>query len=293
MTLLVIIAVLPWVLSLLLGSGTSRIDRRLNPSTAVVLLPILSTVTAFSVAASAAALAAVLLASGEIVRVSLGVAVCGWILWRSVEVARHVRRVAVGASIASEFGTEARATGGIVVVETEVPDAFAVPSGGGAVVITTSLVEALSDNELRAVIEHERAHLRHRHSVWIQMCEIASYFDPILRPVTATVRHAAERQADESAAALGRQDTLSAVARTALLRAHLDRESRALASTGGDVVRRVQALSEPPHRRPDRGILAAGLVLILAFTVISTALFDVVQDVVAPEFGETPTSIFR
>ena len=87
MTLLVIIAVLPWVLSLLLGSGTSRIDRRLNPSTAVVLLPILSAVTAFSVAASAAALAAVLLASGEIVRVSLGVAVSGCILWRSAEVA--------------------------------------------------------------------------------------------------------------------------------------------------------------------------------------------------------------
>ncbi|CCQ14588.1 Peptidase M48, Ste24p [Rhodococcus sp. AW25M09] len=293
MNLLLIIAVLPWVMSVLLRSGAEHLDRLLNPSTAVVLLPILSMVTAFSVAASLAALAAVLLESAEIARVSVGVAISAWILWRSVQVARHVRRVAVGASIASEFGDEARATDGIVLVDTDVPDAFAVPSGGGAVVITTGLAEALSDSELRAVIEHERAHLRHRHSVWIQMCEIAARFDPILHPVPATVRHAAERQADESAAVLGRRDTLSAIARTALLRAHLDHGTRTLASTGGDVVRRVQALSEPPRHRPDRGILAAGLVLILAFVVISTALFDVVQDVVSPETGEAPTSVFR
>ena len=293
MTLLLVVAVLPWTLSLLLGFGADQLDRRLNPSTAVVLLPILSMVTAFSVAASMAALAAVLLASPEIAWLSVGIIICAWMFWRVVEVARHVRRVAVGASIASEFGDEARATGGIVVVDSDVPDAFAVPSGGGAVVITTGLAEALSDNELRAVVEHERAHLRHRHSVWIQMCEIAARLNPILRPVPSKVRHAAERQADESAASLGRRDTLSAIARTALLRKQLDHGTRTLASTGGDVVRRVQALSEPPRHRRDRGILAAGLVLILAFTVISTALFDVVQDVVAPETGEVATSIFR
>ncbi len=293
MTLLLIVAALPWALSLLLGFGAARIDRRLNPSTTVVLLPILSMVTAFAVAASLAALAAVLLASAQIVWVSLGIILCAFMFWRTVEVARHVRRVVVSTSIASEFGDEARATDGIVVVDSDDPDAFAVPSGGGAVVITTGLVEALSDNELRAVIEHERAHLRHRHSVWIQMCEIGALVDPILRPLSATVRHAAERQADESAAALGRRDTLSAIARTALLRAHLEHGARTLASTGGDVVRRVQALSEPPRHRPDRGILAAGLVLVLAFTVISVALFDVVQDVVVPEVGEAATSIFR
>ncbi|MDI9932737.1 M56 family metallopeptidase [Rhodococcus sp. IEGM 1354] len=293
MTLLLIVAVLPWALSLLLGFGADHIDRRLNPSTAVVLLPILSVVTAFSVLASLTALAAVFLTTGQAVWVALGIVICAWMIWRSVEVARHVRRVVASTSIASEFGDEARATGGIVVVDSDVPDAFAVPSGGGAVVITTGLAEALSDNELQAVIEHERAHLRHRHSVWIQMCEIAARVDPILGPLTATVRHAAERQADESAAALGRRDALSAIARTALLRNHLDHETRTLASTGGDVVRRVQALSEPPRNRPDRGILAAGLVVVLAFTVISVALFDVVQDVVAPEAGEVPTSIFR
>lgn len=293
MTLFLIVAGLPWVLSLLLRFGVDRLDRRLNPSTAVALLPILSVVTSFAVVASLAALAAVLLESGRIPWVMLGIVVCAWVVWRAVDAVRHGRRVVVGASIAAEFGDEARATGGIVVVDSDVPDAFAVPSGGGAVVITTGLADALSDNELRAVVEHERAHLRHRHSVWIQMCEIAARVDPILDPVTARVRHAAERQADESAAALGRRDTLSAIARTALLRAHLDRETRALASTGGDVVRRVQALGEPPRHRADRALLTAGLVLAVVFAVISAALFDVAQDVMAPETGEAATSVFR
>ena len=160
-------------------------------------------------------------------------------------------------------------------------------------VITTGLMKALSDRELRAVLEHERAHLRHRHSVWIQLCEIAVRFDPILGPLTATVRHAAERHADESAARLGRRETQTAIARIALLRTHLDHGTRTLASTGGDVVRRVQALGEPPQHRPDRAIVAGGLVLVIAFTAISAALFDVAQDVVAPETGEAATSIFR
>lgn len=293
MTLLLVVAALPWLLSIGLRFGSERIDRRLNPQTAVVLFPLLSVVTAFAVMSSMAALAAVLLASGEIAPVALGVGIAAWVLWRILEVTQHVRRVVVGSSIASEFGAEARESGGVVLVETDMPDAFAVPSGGGAVVITTGLAQALSDNELRAVIEHEHAHLRHRHSFWIQMCEIATQFDPILQPVTARVRHAAERHADESAAAHSRPDTLSAIARIALLRAHIERDPRTLAGTGGDVVRRVQALSEPPPPRQDRRVFAAGVLLILTFAVISVSLFDVVQDVIAPEAGEAATSIFR
>lgn len=293
MTLLLVVAALPWLLSIGLRFGSGHIDRRLNPQTAVVLFPLLSVVTAFAVLSSMAALAAVLLASGAIASVALGAGIALWILWRILEVTQHVRRVAVGSSIASEFGAQARESGGVVLVETDMPDAFAVPSGGGAVVITTGLAQALSDNELRAVIEHEHAHLRHRHSFWIQMCEIATQFDPILQPIAARVRHAAERHADESAAAHSRPDTLSAIARIALLRAHVERGPRTLAGTGGDVVRRVRALSEPPPSRQDRRVFAAGVILILTFAVISVSLFDVVQDVIAPETGEAATAIFR
>ena len=110
MTLLLIVTVLPWALSLLLGFGfgADRIDRRLNPSTAVVLLPVLSVVTAFSVLASLTALAAVFLTTSRAVWVTLGIVICAWVIWRSVEVARHFRRVVASTSIASEFGEEAR-----------------------------------------------------------------------------------------------------------------------------------------------------------------------------------------
>ncbi|WP_256988711.1 hypothetical protein [Rhodococcus sp. 05-2255-1e] len=105
---LLIVAVLPWALSLLLGFGADRIDRRLNPSTAVVLLPVLSVVTAFSLLASLTALAAVFLTTSRAVWVTLGIVICAWAIWRSVEVARHVRRVIASTSIASECGGEAR-----------------------------------------------------------------------------------------------------------------------------------------------------------------------------------------
>ncbi|ORI19451.1 peptidase M48, Ste24p [Rhodococcus sp. 1163] len=295
MTLLVFVAALPWVVSLAIRMNIERIDRRFTPSTAVVLFPILAVVTAFSIVASMVAIAAVLVSSPNPFPIVLGVALLGWVLWRSIEVSRHLRRVAVSSSMAARFGAEARTPGGTVLVDSAEPDAFAVPSGGGAVVVTTGLAEALSDAELRAVIEHERAHLRFRHALWIQLCEIAAQFDPVLRPLVVRVRHAAERQADEYSATFGRNVTVSALARTALLRTHLEREveSRRLASTGGDVVRRVHALTEPPPARQRYAVVVAGLVVIAACASISIALFDVAQDVIVPEVGETPSSVFQ
>ena len=70
-----------------------------NPSTAVVLLPILSVVTAFSALASLTALAAVFLATSRGRVGNLGIVICAWMIWRSVEVARHVRRVVASTSI--------------------------------------------------------------------------------------------------------------------------------------------------------------------------------------------------
>lgn len=296
MTLLLTIAALPWILSLVLRFTADSLDHRFTPPTAVVMLPVLASITAFSVAASMVALSAVLLSSRDsAVHVVVGAAVLGWVIWRSIQVARHARRVVVSSAMASKFGVQARSTGGIVLVDSPEPDAFAVPSGGGAIVVTTALAEALTDSELCAVIEHERAHLCFHHTLWIQLCEVAAQFDPVLRPIVGHVRHAAERQADETAAVHGRAETLSAVTRTALLRTHLARtsEPRTLASTGGDVIRRVRALTEPPPPRQRRTVVIAGLVLILAFSAISAALFDVAQDVVVPEAGETPTSVFR
>jgi hypothetical protein len=293
MTLLLTVAALPWVLSVALRVYCGRIDRDFTPQASVIVFPILSMITAFSIAASMVAVAAVLLASEDGLSITLGVVILGWVAWRLAVVAAHGRRIWVSARTAARFGAEAETRGGTVIVDSAEPDAFAVPSGGSAVVITTALADALSTSELDAVIEHERAHIRFRHSFWTQMGEIAAQFDPLLRPVVHQIRHAAERHADETAAVHGRPATMSAVARTALLRTHSARRTTTLASTGGDVVRRVRALNGPPPAPQRRLTVAMALVLILSFSVISVALFDVAQDVVAPEAGENATSVFR
>lgn len=143
------------------------------------------------------------------------------------------------------------------------------------------------------MIEHERAHLRFRHTFFTQTVELAAQFDPVLRPVVGHVRHAAERHADEWAARYDRHAAMSAVAKTVLLRAHLARHSTSLSSTGGDVVRRVRALTAPAPAPARRSVVVAALVSIAAFAAISLGLLDVAQDVIVPEVGENPTSVFR
>lgn len=293
MTLLLVVAALPWIMSVALRVYSNRIENDFAPQTTVSIFPVLAAVSAFAVAASTMAVASVLVASDQGLAVAIGIAMFGWIVWRFVLVVAHLSRVLASARDASKFVARAHDESRIVIVDSPEPDAFAVASRSGAVVITTALVDALPDAELDAVIQHERAHLRFRHTLWIQMVELAAQSNPLLHPVVAQVRHAAERQADEWAARHDRHATMSAVARTALMRTHLARQSTGLSSTGGDVVRRVRALTEPPPPPQRRPIIFAALSLIVAFSAISVALVDVVQDVIAPEAGETPTSVFR
>jgi len=296
---------LPWVASAALHVYCRRVDRDLTPPWAVIALPTLAAASALSVVASLVAVATVSLSLTVLPIRAVGVLAVCFLLWRLVLAMAHLRKMVASARVASAFGREAagreaagREAGsrrGTVVVDSPEPDAFAVPSGGGAVVVTTGLVDALSDAELRAVIEHERAHLRFRHSMWTQICEVAAVIDPLLRPVVDRVRHAAERHADEIAARHGRAVTMTALARTALLGADRKRgaASYALPGTGGDVLARVRALSGPPPGRQHVVVVIAGVVVLMLFSVVSLALFDVTQDVLFPEPGEAPTSVLR
>ena len=296
---------LPWVASAALHVYCRRVDRDLTPPWAVIALPTLAAASALSVVASLVAVATVSLSLTVLPIRAVGVLAVCFLLWRLILAMAHLRKMVASARVASAFGREAagreaagREAGsrrGTVVVDSPEPDAFAVPSGGGAVVVTTGLVDSLSDAELRAVIEHERAHLRFRHSMWTQICEVAAVIDPLLRPVVDRVRHAAERHADEIAARHGRAVTMTALARTALLGADRKRgaASYALPGTGGDVLARVRALSGPPPGRQRVVVVIAGVVVLMLFSVVSLALLDVTQDVLFPEPGEAPTSVLR
>jgi Zn-dependent protease with chaperone function len=175
----------------------------------------------------------------------------------------------------------------VIVVDSERPDAFATPAPSGRIVVTSALMAALTPDERRAVIAHERAHLRHRHAWLLISADLAEAANPLLRPTVAVIQHAVERWADEDAARhIGdRKLVARTIARVALLRNDAGSHPLTPAATGGQVPQRVRALLSPP---PDRRLwLAAVVVVLLAGSFVATcavertgdALFDQVATV--------------
>ena len=296
MTLLVVVALLPLIAVFGLRRYAARVDRFASPGHAVVSMVAASAAVTAFVYAAGLALSAVLISEPNhvVARTVAGVLLAAMV-WRTVEAARHLRRVAENLRVAAEFGRRADPLTRTLIIDEAAPDAFAVSSGGGAVVVTSGLAHLLSPAELEAIVAHERAHLRYRHNLSIQVTETAAHLLPWLRVVSAAVRHQAERQADECAALGDRKSASNAVARVALAGAERGPANAVWmpASSGGNVVRRVRALADPPPQPTRKSVAAVAAVLLMLVGGTTVALLDVVQDVVAPEPGEIPTQVFR
>ena len=141
------------------------------------------------------------------------------------------------------------ATAQLVVVDDAEAIAYAVPGRGGRVVVSTSMLKALSSTERRVLIAHEFAHLDGRHYAYRHLVRLAAAANPLLRPVVRAVDFGLERWADE--VAVQRTGSRSVVARALTNAALLTtrRPMHALAANGADVLARVDALSLPPLRR--------------------------------------------
>ncbi|MET9022778.1 M56 family metallopeptidase [Actinopolymorpha sp. NPDC004070] len=165
--------------------------------------------------------------------------------------------------------------GAVVVVDSDVPDAFTTPEATGRIIVTSGMLATLTDDERAALVAHERSHLRHRHSWWILAAEVAAAANPFLSRTSQAVRHAVERWADEDAAVdvADRRLVARALARAALTRQAHTRalsapsDSAATAAVGGDVPTRVQALMDPPTRHVRAGVAA----LVALLVVVTTA----------------------
>jgi len=288
-------AAAPWALLITCVAIAPWLEHALTPLWFTIAVP--STIATLSIAtvASAIAGAAVSLESNSVPARILGVVLLASVAWRLSATARHGGRVRASrrANLPMERAT-ARGSDLLVIDDPE-PDAFAVPTRRGVVVVTVGMCRALDSDELSALICHERAHLRYRHSAWIQLCEFAARINPIATPVTGSVRHAAERHADEVAASAGRRSLVRALARASLARSAHRRPPGACAlhSSGGNVVRRIRALTEPaPPPTPKRAVAALAL-FALVTVAVTAALGDVVVDCVFPEPGESATAVFR
>jgi beta-lactamase regulating signal transducer with metallopeptidase domain len=160
-------------------------------------------------------------------------------------------------------------TAGLVVVEDEHPDAYALPGLGGRVIVSTAMLRALPADERRVLLAHEQAHLSHRHYVYVQLAELAAAANPLLRPLAAAVHAGVERWADEVAATdVGdRHLAARALARAGLAQAGGSRPflspARPVRGADDGVAARARALlTDPP--RPHRALAGALLVLVLA-----------------------------
>ncbi len=91
--------------------------------------------------------------------------------------------------------------------------AYTVPGWRSRVVLSAGLIDLLSEPELAAVIEHERAHLRARHDVLVlpfQAWAVALGWVPGVRPAGRSVAELTEMLADDVATARSSAGALSA-----------------------------------------------------------------------------------
>ena len=276
---------MPLLAGALLGLLAPWLGRRMPPPPAVRLLTASSYVVTAALWYALAVLGLLALAHipllGEIGRYStkvigsglpvpIGLAalapllLCGLMiaaLWRVVLGVRDLTRAAVtcrrmGPTVA-----------GLVVVDRDEPDAYAVAGFRGRVVVSTGMMRALPADERRVLLAHEAAHLAKRHHLWLQAAQVVAAANPLLRPVPRAVGVAVERWADEIAAAEVADRALAAraLARAGIARATATRTTAtagALAAARHSVADRARALlaGPPPRRRAAAGLLAALMV---------------------------------
>lgn len=133
----------------------------------------------------------------------------------------------------------------VLILEHDACAAYCVPGRGGRVVITTATLEALDDAQLAAVLHHERAHLRGRHHLVIQLSSAlraAFPFVPAFAWGEAEVERLTEMMADD--AAVQHADGLTLA--TALVRlAGGAAPAGALGAGGQTALARVRRLATP------------------------------------------------
>jgi len=167
----------------------------------------------------------------------------------------------------------------------EDPVAYSLGGRKALVVASTGLAERLSEQELGAVLAHERAHVRGHHHLLMACAEVLGRtlrFIPLMRELPGAVRLLVELAADRAAAA----HCGPAPLRSALLSIRaVEGPRRALAMAGGDTAIRVERLAvHPAERRFTTGLkaVAGGAAALVAPAVVAVALVVVTSLVSCP-----------
>jgi Zn-dependent protease with chaperone function len=142
---------------------------------------------------------------------------------------------------------------GLRILDVKQPLAYCLPGVRSRVVVSEGTLKALSDNEIAAILTHERAHLRARHDLVLEMfIAVHAAFPRFVRSASAldAVRLLIEMLADDAAV---RTAGPTSLARALVACAAGRTPSGALAAGGPTTVLRVRRLGG----RPNSLVLAA------------------------------------
>jgi len=265
-----LVLVMPLLVPALFGAAASRLAPLLPPRQATWLLSAGAAVAALSATFVLFALAFVLVGQEPEVaeagqwsvavlraRSPVDVPLETAALVAAVTVAGLAMAAAVGRALAVRAAYRScrelpAGTGELVVVPSADAVAWAVPGRPGRIVIAAPLLEALSPEQRRAVLAHERAHLEHGHHWHLAAVTLATAVNPLLIGLRRAAAQAAERWADEEAAAeLGDRRMVASALGSAAMLGRARPSSPSLAATAGSVPLRVAALLAPsPRARP-------------------------------------------
>jgi Zn-dependent protease with chaperone function len=166
-------------------------------------------------------------------------------------------------------------TDALVVLDDERPMAYALPGWPGRIVTTSGLLRRLDASGRRALLAHERAHLRGRHDLVLAVGAVVAGANPLLRLLPAALSLACERRADEVAArTVGDRH---AVVRAITLAVRPALAAELLLPAGGEVIVRVDSLLRERRRGRTWAVLQL-LLPALAVAAGALALLAVAQD---------------
>jgi hypothetical protein len=160
-----------------------------------------------------------------------------------------------------------------VIVDHATAAAYCVPGPGHQVVLTSAALAALDPEELKAVLEQERAHLRERHHLaigWAVALERAFPFIPTFRCARTEIAGLVEMLADDAASRCADRLTL---ARALVTLAEGGAPAETLAAGGATTAARVQRLLTParPLGRVRTAVACLSMAAVLVLPLLVAA----------------------